>query len=205
MDGDGGDSPTSSVIFDPEGNLYGTTPRGGPPGGPVGGYGVVYQLTPSGSGWTQNILYLFQNGSDGAYAEGGVIRDQAGNLYGTTLEGGAGGGGTVWELSPSGGGWTLTTLYSFTGTIGSFASLTMDAAGSLYGTTKQDGALGYGNVFRLTNSGGNWTYTSLHDFTGGSDGGQPYGQVTLDTDGNIYGTAATGGASGNGVVFEIAP
>jgi len=204
-DGNEGDSPTSSVIFDPAGDLYGTTSRGGPPGGYTGGYGIIYELTPSGSGWAEQILYLFQNGSDGAYAEGGAIRDQAGNLYGTTQEGGAGGGGTVWELSPSGGGWTLTTLYSFTGALGSFASLTMDAAGNLYGTTNLDGAHGQGNIFKLTNSGGNWSYTSLHDFTGGSDGGKPYGQVTLDANGNIYGTAANGGATGNGVVWKITP
>jgi uncharacterized repeat protein (TIGR03803 family) len=99
----------------------------------------------------------------------------------------------------------LTTLYSFSGNYGSFAVLTMDASGNLYGTTFQDGAYGYGNVFRLTNSNGNWTYTSLHDFTGGSDGGQPFGQVTLDANGDIYGTASIGGAYGDGVVWEIAP
>ena len=201
-DGNEGDSPTSGVIFDPEGNLYGTTSRGGPPGGNEG-YGVIYELTPSGSSWTENILYLFQNGNDGAYPYGGVIRDQAGNLYGTTLQSGTGGGGTVWELSPSGAGWTLTTLYSFSGTAGSFASLTTDSAGNLYGTTNLDGAYGHGNVFKLTHSGGNWSYTALHDFTGGSDGGQPYGQVTLDANGNVYGTASTGGTSGNGVAWEI--
>ncbi len=131
--------------------------------------------------------------------------DSAGNLYGTTIAGGDYGGGIVYELSPSNGGWTTTTLYNFSGSYGSGAVLVMDAAGSLYGTTVGDGAYGQGNVFKLTLSDGQWIYTLLYDFTGGSDGGQPWGQVTLDASGNLYGTASTGGANNAGVVWEITP
>ena len=198
--GDGGELPYAGVIADSAGNLYGTTSGGGPPR-----HGVVYELTPSGSQWTEQLLYSFQNGSDGGTPIGGLVFDRAGNLYGTTLTGGAGGGGTVYELSPSAGSWTLTTLHSFSGTFGSFAVLTMDASGNLYGTTVADGAFGQGNVFKLTHSNGGWTYTSLYDFTGGNDGGQPYGQVTLDASDNLYGTTWTGGAHGQGVVWEITP
>jgi len=190
----------AGVIFDGSGNLYGTAFQAGPSNA-----GAVYELTPSGSGWAEQAIYAFQDGSGGGNPAGGLIFDQSGNLYGTTITGGAGGGGTVYELSPSNGGWTLSTLYSFSGTTGSYASLTMDPSGNLYGTTFGDGAYGYGNVFKLTPSNGSWTYTSLYGFTDGSDGGQPYGQVTLDASGNLYGTASAGGTHGHGVVWEITP
>jgi len=192
--------PFASVTIDPAGNLYGTAIFNG-----QYGKGGVFELTPSSSGWIYSEFYDFSGENDGAIPRGGLIRDQAGNLYGTTFTAGANGGGTVYEFSPSNGGWTLTTLYSFSGGGGPYAVLTMDAAGNLYGTTLLDGAYGQGNVFKLTPSNGSWTYTSLHDFTGGSDGGQPFGQVTLDANGNLYGTASIGGASNKGVVWEITP
>jgi uncharacterized repeat protein (TIGR03803 family) len=96
-------------------------------------------------------------------------------------------------------------LTSLTGTDGPVASLTMDASGKLYGTTFMDDSYGYGSVFELTPSGGNWTYTDLHDFTGGSDGGYPGGGVTLDSSGNLYGTAVLGGANNFGVIWQITP
>ena len=203
--GNDGFTPYSGLVFDQAGNLYGTTRYGGGPGCAPLGCGTVYQLTPSGSGWKENVIYKFTGGSDGDDPWGGVIFDQSGNLYGTTVSGGAGGGGTVYELSPSNGGWTLTTLYSFSGSDGSYASLTMDASGNVYGTTFGDGAYGYGNVFKLTPSNGGWTYTSLHDFPFGSYGYRPRGNVILDARNYIYGTASEGGTYGNGVVFEITP
>ena len=81
----------------------------------------------------------------------------------------------------------------------------MDQAGNLYGTTACDGANGFGSVFKLTFSNGAWTYTSLHDFTDGSDGGFPYSNVVFDANGNLYGTASGGGEYAAGVVFEITP
>jgi uncharacterized repeat protein (TIGR03803 family) len=108
-------------------------------------------------------------------------------------------------MSPDGhGGWTHTTLADLDGTEGSQASLAMDAAGSLYGTTFGNGAQQKGNVFKLTKNGGTWTYTSLHDFTGGSDGAYPFSSVVIDAQGNLYGTASSGGAHGLGVVWKIA-
>lgn len=143
-----------------------------------------------------------------------MIFDQLGNLYGGTYDGGAGGGGTVYELSPSGGGnWSLTTLYSFVGSKwGLVARLMMDSSGNLYGTTQYGGTNGDGNAFKLTNNGGgNWTYSDLHDFTYGADGGVPVDSLVMDSSGNLYGTAFGGGSNlcgggfGCGVIFEITP
>jgi len=200
--------PTSGVIVGRSGVLYGTAEGGG-----LFDQGTVFQLTPSGSGWTFSLIYNFHNGSDGGDPEGGLVMDAAGNLYGTTGTGGSGGGGTVFELSPSGGGWTFSVIASFSGYHGSTGSLAFDSAGNLYGTTRDDGAYHYGNVFKLTPSGGQWTYSDLYDFTGGNDGGEPYAGVTLDSSGNIYGTALYGpcqgcriqGNPGCGVVWEITP
>ncbi len=214
-DANDGEYPSGGVIFDPAGNLYGTASQTG-----IGaGAGSIFQLTPSGSGWKFNLLYDFSNGNDGGFPVAGLIFDSSGNLYGATSYGGANGGGTVFEFSPSNGGWTLNTLYSFSkvgnSPRGPVASLTMDAAGNLYGTTNGDGAYGYGNVFKLTRSNGSWTYTSLHDFTGGSDGANPVSSLVFDAQGNLYGTTNLGGlsraaCSGTttyqcGVVFEITP
>ena len=201
----GGSLPFSGVIFDPAGNLYGTTYGGGI------GWGVVYELLPSGSGWIENDLYIFQGWNDGNYPTGGLIFDLSGNLYGCTTIGGSRGGGTVFKLSPSGGNWTLTVLYSFEpGGGGPASSLVMDAAGNLFGTTSGDGTHSYGNVFKLVPSGSSWIYTDLHDFTGGLDGWNPIAGVTLDANGNLYGTAYYGGTGsscplGCGVVWEITP
>jgi uncharacterized repeat protein (TIGR03803 family) len=207
--GDGAWFPPSGVVFDTFSNLYGVGEGGGPYFG-----GGVYQLSPSGSGWTERTLYSFTGGSDGSGPIGGLIIDAAGNLYGTTIYGGdlscnaPSGCGTVFELTPSSGGWSLSTLYSFSGCGGWCAphdKLLMDAAGNLYGTKQGDGLYSGGSVFKLTRSNGGWTYSSLHDFTGGSDGGAPEGSLILDGNGNLYGTTYQGGAYGSGVVFEITP
>ena len=150
---------------------------------------------------------LFRSGND---PWAGLIIDPSGNLYGTTTGGGSGSGGTVFELTPANVGWTFKTLYSFSGNGGGPSDkLVMDAAGNLYGTTYIDGAYGYGTVFKLTPSNGGWTYTSLHDFTGGSDGANPISSLVFDANGNLYGTASQGGTGncpgGCGVVFEITP
>lgn len=192
--------PYSGVTLDAQGDVYGTTWMGG-----ARNSGTVYRLMQSGSGWTVDILYSFTGGSDGLGPVGGVVFDQAGNLYGSTQNGGVSGGGTVFELSPSGGGWNFTVLYSLSGQNGPLDSLALDAAGNLYGTTYADGAYGYGSVFKLTRNDGNSSYTNLHDFTNGDDGGNPIGGVALDASGNLYGTTSGGGTAGNGVVWEITP
>ena len=204
--GSDGASPAAGVIFDQAGNLYGTTWTGGNPGCFAGGCGTVFELTPSGSGWVVKVLYSFQGGSDGGDPNAGLMFDGSGNLYGTTTTGGLDNDGTVFELTPSGGGWTFDPLYSFTGIWGSSGSLVMDASGNLYGTTTDGGAYGYGSVFKLTPSGGSWTYTSLHDFPWYKDGGTLYGNVIFDASGNLYGTASAGGLdTGYGTVWEITP
>jgi uncharacterized repeat protein (TIGR03803 family) len=203
--GNDGAGPYSGVIFDKAGDLYGTTLGGGSYNN-----GTVYELTyTAGVGWTENILHGFISGNDGSAPVGGLTFDQSGNLYGTTTSAGSGGGGTVFQLAPSGSSWTYSVLYSFTGTnngCGPLGSLVMDKAGSLYGTTYCDGANHDGNVFKLTPSGGSWTYTSLHDFTGRDDGGYPVSNVVFDAKGNLYGTTYIGGTQGGGgVVWEITP
>ena len=206
--GPDGSQPFAGIIFDNVGNMYGTTAQGG-----ANGYGTVYELSPSGGGWTEKVLYSFQNGSDGSNPIGGLIFDQSGNLYGAADNGGSGGGGTVFELTPSGGSWTYNLLYSFTGgaQCGPRASLVMDGSGNLYGTTFCDGANNKGSIFKLTPSAGAWTQTSLHDFTGGTDGEAPISNVIFDSAGNLYGTASRGGnhstcgSIGCGVAWEIKP
>jgi uncharacterized repeat protein (TIGR03803 family) len=200
---DGG-TPYAGLVLDESGNLYGTTSRGG-----TANLGTVFQLVPSGPGWTENVLYSFQGQSDGSHPRSSLIFDQSGNLYGTTQDGGPGGGGTVFELAPSGGGWRYSLIFGLAGNSGPIGSLTLKD-GALYGTTYSDGANGQGSVFKLIRAGGVWTYTSLHDFVGGSDGAFPQSSVAFDSNGNLFGTASAGGntvgcTGGCGVVWEIMP
>ena len=201
--GNDGGNPHSGVTLDAQGNLYGTAYDGG-----YYGEGTVYKLTPSGS---ETVLYNFTGKDDGYLPYAGVIFDSAGNLYGATPFGGSGGGGVVFELSPVGGGWSYTEIYPLPGSgWGVYEKLTFDANGSLYGTMAQGGQYGYGTVFKLTNSNGSWSYTSLHDFSNGADGAYPYAGVVLDSNGNLYGTTSYGGTGsscngGCGVVWEITP
>jgi hypothetical protein len=197
--GDDGGVPFGGVILDSAGNVYGTAFYGG--GGENGG--VVFELTQSGSGWTETVLHGF-GPNDGQGPVGGVIMDGRGNLYGTTEEGPGVGRGTVWELQPSGNSWAYTILaYLSGGFPGPQDALIMDGAGNLYATSNGGGSNGYGNVFKLTPSGGSWIYTDLHDFNG-QDGAQPFGSVVLEAHGNLYSTTAE--ATGEyGEVWEITP
>jgi uncharacterized repeat protein (TIGR03803 family) len=201
--GDGA-NPWAGVIFDQAGNLYGTTELGG-----AFGYGTIYELSPSGSGWTEKVLYNFQGQQDGGWPYAGLVFDNAGNLYGATTVGGNGAGGTVFQLAPQGSNWNYQPLCSFTRQMGELAggpvaTPAIDAAGNLYGATGGDGAFGFGEVFKASNSASGWTCTDLYDFMGGNDGRLPRSNLVLDASGNIYGTAA-GGSTGNGVAFQIVP
>jgi len=193
-----GNGPSGRVLVDDSGNLYGVTEQGG-----AYNCGTVFHLTQSGSGWSKSTIYTFQCGDDGAYPSGGLVFDPSGNLYGTTQLKGTGNGGTVFKLTSSGGNWVYSVLYPFDGNGGPTGSLVIDASGHLYGTTNADGAYQLGSVFELTPSNGGWTYTSLHDFTGDRDGANPFGNLTRDADGNLYGT--TYGGYGEGGVWEITP
>jgi uncharacterized repeat protein (TIGR03803 family) len=214
-----GDTPTGGLIMDAAGNLYGTTSYGG-----AYGWGAVFELSPSAGGWTETVLHSFNyNSSEGHSPIGGLVMDAAGNLYGTTYNGGAGGGfcqgagcGTVYELSPGAGGWTETVLHSFIASdgYGPEAGLVMDAAGNLYGTTYQGGNLegdvcapfGCGTVFEVSPvSGGGWTETTLYSFNGQPDAGYPMADLLLDARGNLYSTTSFGGTHNYGTAFELSP
>jgi uncharacterized repeat protein (TIGR03803 family) len=194
-----GHEPESGLAFDSAGNLYGTTGLG------CAGNGCVYRLAPSGSDWIESVIYSFTGGSDGGAPAAGLIFDRTGKVYGATPTEGPQDGGTIFQMTASEGNWQLSTIYGMPHGIGPQNSLVTDASGNLYGTTTSGGAHGYGTVFKLASTGGGWNYTSLHDFTGGSDGGNPQCELALGTDGVVYGTASTGGDRGLGVVFEIAP
>jgi uncharacterized repeat protein (TIGR03803 family) len=215
----GGDGAFSyqGVIRDSAGNLYGVTDAGG-----AYGAGVVYERNARGK---ETLLYSFTGFSDGSGPNSVLLMDADGNLYGTTKGGGNGecggtGCGVVFELSPhSDGSWTESTLYVFC----SLASCTdgeeplagplvRDSAGNLYGTTYFGGDIrlcngSCGVVFKLDNAG---KETVLHTFTGGADGAFPYAGLTIDGQGNLYGTTQGGGATCYtsytcGVVFKITP
>lgn len=223
-----GEMPASGVIFDQAGNLYGTTTLGGTPEGcnpGNGGCGTVYELMPSGSGWTESLLHNpFKYASDGAVPYAGLVFDPLGNLYGAaTADGMNDDGGTVFEMIPSGGNWTFTVgALPGPGTgnwlcgncSGPYGTLIRDTAGNLYGTALSDGLYKKGSVFKLTPSSDGWIYTDLYDFCSGSsctDGAAPFSSLVFDASGNLYGTAAEGGdlncnpPTGCGVVFKIAP
>jgi len=217
--GSDGSFPNGALVADRAGNLYGTTVYGGPNGCSGLGCGVAFELERgSGGEWTYKILHLFfQKVGDGLQPYAGMIFDSKGNLYGTTSGGGntsacEGGCGVVFELSPDGkGNWTETVLHSFVGSDGDGpkAPLTLDAAGSLYGTTQFGGAQGTGAVFGLTRGrGGKWTEQVLYSFGNSDtkDGYQPVSGVVFDGAGNLYGTTQFGGMvgqQGSGTAFRL--
>lgn len=168
-----------------------------------------------GSAWAANttqVIYSFAGGSGGEYTDTELVMDSAGNLYGTSVQGGTFGGGTVFEVTSSGSGWNHTVLYNFTGGADGgepYKGVTLDAHGNLYGTAVTGGGGscegGCGVVYKLTNSGGSWTQGVIHTFTGGDDGSGPGSPVAFDKHGNLYGMTPTGGAMGFGVVYEMKP
>jgi uncharacterized repeat protein (TIGR03803 family) len=203
--GNDGNNPEGNLIFDSQGNLYGTTHEG-----QLANAGVVFELSPpsvADGAWTETVLYVFGGFPDGASPAAGLVLDSAGNLYGTTESGGSSNNGTVFELSPpssSGGAWTETVLYSFAGgNDGSDprASLIFDGLGNLYGTTYAGGN-GAGTVFQLSppsSQGGPWTETVLYRFGNHpGDGKNPTGPLLMGKSGALYGTTVSG------AVFELA-
>jgi uncharacterized repeat protein (TIGR03803 family) len=204
--------PRTSVTFDASGNIFSTASEGG-----AYGQGSVFELSPTTPGHWHETTVQSVHGADGDFVECKVVFDTAGNLYGTTFQGGAHNAGTVWELTPQPDGtWIDTILYSFTGSSdGGFppgGGVILDTAGNLFGTTSLGGASGKGTVFELSpKAGGTWTETVLYSFTGGLDGSEPsFSTLTFDKVGNLYGETTLGGAGrcvefGCGVVFELSP
>ncbi len=211
--GSDGDTPLAALTFDSAGNLYGTTEFGGglPP---CGSCGTVFQLTPQQNGnWKYQVIHRFR-GTDGSYPFASVILDAQGNLYGTTVQGGPKGAGTVFELMKGQNGhWKIKSLHNFglnplTGEY-PLAGLLFDASGNLWGTTLSGGNLGCeggcGVVFELTPDGqGHWGESVAHAFVG-NPGYAPVGTLISDTSGHPYGTTEGDGKLTFGSVYEITP
>jgi uncharacterized repeat protein (TIGR03803 family) len=230
--GNDGYLPQGDLTFDPAGNLYGATEFGGGFGttcNPFYQYcGTVFELSPpkqKGGHWIEKVLYSFKGGTDGANPNGGLVFDQYGALYGTTYWGGdpkcsiqgeGVGCGIVFKLKPptkKGGAWRESVLYRFKagpndGNSPS-ASLVWDKKGVLYGTTVGGGNNEEGTIFRLVppaRQGRSWQETLLHSFNFGKQNGvEPLAGMTVDKEGNLYGTASGGGTSGGGIVFQLRP
>jgi uncharacterized repeat protein (TIGR03803 family) len=209
--------PVAGLVSDSAGNLYGTTQYGGLTGcgSSTGQCGTVFELSQSSNGsWDERVIHRFEGSPDGFGPLAGLIRDQAGNLYGTTGSGGTGcngGCGTVFKMSPtSHGGWKEEILYTFGSQQGDglipTAGLVFDNKGVLYGTTSA-GGLEYfsdGTVFQLNpHSDGSWTEKVIYSFTGGYDGAYPLSGLTIDQEGALYGTTYEGGEYEGGVVFKL--
>lgn len=205
-----GSGPNAGLIIDAAGNLYGTTRSGGSNTFD----GTVYELSLGSNGlWNETILHSF-SGPDGYAPEAELIMDKAGNLYGTTMTGGTNSDGVVFRVTPvSGGGWSETVLYNFTGGEDQGfpeAPVLMDTNGNLYGTTAGSGicnvGLGCGTVYELTpHSDGTWTETTLHILgeDGNADGQVPAGGLTSDGKGHLYGTTNKGGTDFAGTVYRL--
>lgn len=181
--------PIGHLVHDSAtGDLYGTT---------IGdSAGTIFKVSKDG---TETVLYSFSGGSDGGSPQSGPIKDDAGNLFGTTSGGGAQNGGVLYRLAPDG---TYTVLHSFSENSYPAAQPHLDRdTGDLYGTTLGGGS-SYGVVYRLAPNG---TYRVLHKFTGGSDGSGPDGGIVIDSSGNLYGTTQSGGPANYGTVFRITP
>jgi uncharacterized repeat protein (TIGR03803 family) len=192
--GSDGGGPNGPLVRDSVGNLYGTTSAGGL------GYGVLFELEPTG---TETVLHNFgATQTDGKTPQAGLVRDSAGNLYGTTSAGGTKGFGVAFELDTAG---NLTTLHNFGAFFGDgqspFAPLVQDSSGNLYGTTQRGGTSDAGTVFKIDASGNE---SILHSFAI-TDGLAPDAPVILDTAGNLFGTTTQGGTHHDGVAFELDP
>ena len=230
LGGSDGATPTSKLVSDKQGNLYGTTQQGGslslcPPNNILVGCGTVFELSPNADGsWSESILYRFQGGLDGLFPRG-VIFDGAGNLVGTS-DGGlscdayltGASCGVIFQLHPTSTGWVKSARYQFQGGTNGFSPqgrVTLGPSGTLYGTTEFGGAgtvsPGYGTVFQLTRRpSGGWKESVLHSFTGLLDGCYPSSDVTLDSAGNPYGLASSCGSttvvsSPGGTAFKLTP
>lgn len=202
----GGANPYSGVLRDESGNLYGTTYYGG-----EHCCGVVFELSPTrDAGWMESVLHSFHDKPDGAYPAAALVRDEAGNLYGTTTRGGKGhcgdgegdpsGCGTVFAITPSHRGFRETSLHDFQRDEQNmpFAPLTIGPDGAFYGTASYD-------VFVVRQQGGIWQKQTIYEFREGIAGTITSSGVTFDSAGNLYGTTASSGLNGFSTVYELSP
>ena len=197
--GNEGADPQGHLVFDQAGNLYGTTVLGG-----GAGLGTLWELIPS-KGLT--VVHSFTGGSDGSEPVGGVVLDQAGNLYGVTAVGGTSDLGVAYEFSPDGSGWTETILHTFAGgSDGAYPNgLISDSEGNLYGFTTDGGGPDYGTAYELQPVLGGFNYSINYVFQS-QLGGKP-GLSNLPTlqGGNLYGAASAGETNNDGAIFELTP
>jgi len=211
FNGGNDDGVQPQVVVASNGVVFGSTQAGGP-----SGCGIVFELRPSPTSpttalapWNETILHTFAGGSDGCNPFSAPIIDSAGNLYGTTADGGGSNdSGVVYELVRSGQSYTEQILYTFSGPDGAVPGPGLIADGSftnLYGVTQVGGSMNDGTVFRLTNTGSGWTEAVLYNFHNISDGQQPQAGLAMDALGNLYGAAGLGGDGGDGTVFELMP
>lgn len=199
---DGMNPSRGDLVWDQQGNIYGTTSSGG-----ASNDGTVYELTCAGNNCTEKPLYSFSGTPDGSGPENGVVLDSTGNLYGTTISGGLYGYGTVFELKYINGIWTETVLYNFTGGndgASPYAGVIFDAAGNLYGVTPAGGSGDEGTLFELSPSGDTWNFNLLYSFPSGFyKGCGPQVSLVMDSAGNLYGTSGCGGQYNFGTVFKL--
>ena len=196
-----GRNPFAGLVQGTDGNFYGTTLEGG-----AKGFGTVFKITPSGTLTTLHSFCTQSGCPDGQFPQTGLVQATNGNLYGTTITGGAYGDGTIFEITTSG---TLTTLYNVCSQSGCpdgnylYAGLIQATDGNLYGIMDVGGTNDSGTIFKITLSG---TLTTLYNFcsqSGCTDGQYPAGGLVQDTNGNLYGMTADGGANGDGTVFSL--
>ena len=191
------------LVFDKAGNLYGVTYQGG-----LYGYGIVFELSLSGGTWKETILHNFAGyPKDGTYPVGGLSIDAAGNMYGTTYQGGSHNYGSVFQMVLSKGKWTQKVIHSFAaGNSGDYpvGGITVGKNGYFYGATIYGGTTyNDGTVYRLFQARGAWVAQTVYLFSGGSNGTNPYSGLTMDTAGNLYGTTEYGGATKVGTVYKL--
>ncbi len=205
--GSDGCAPNGGLFADAHGNLYGVTASGG-----VNSGGIVFELSRASVAWTEHVLHSFTASGNlfGYQPTGELLVDSSGNIYGATSYGGSQpcNCGIAYMLSASGAGYPLSVLYDFgvqDGELGRYPNghLTAGPTGVIYGTTSQGGQDNSGVAFALTPSGNSYTFSVLHQFTGGpEDGGDPLAGLLLGSDGNLYGTTSQGGAVA-GTVFRL--
>jgi uncharacterized repeat protein (TIGR03803 family) len=202
-----GTAPSAGMTIAADGTMYSTTPDGG-----AFQAGTVFSLKNTSKGWKQKVIQNLNGSSNGGYPYEGLMMDAAGNLYGAAPTGGSGGQGVIYRLSHTSKGWVDTVLYNFTGQNGDGAGLywidlISDASGNIYGATGFGGTNGTGTAWELVYSQSKKKYSEkvLYEFgaSGSGDGNNPYGGLTMDTKGNLYGTTLNGGPSNIGTFYKL--